>query len=176
GRKVAVFESSLDNYTSADSGSNQELNAYKDDIDSILHLNGLYVFRFSIDNIYRIKILDKVVRYMKEKKFRITTFSEIHERFYQMQNLGISEEHKGGRRIFLHISNSGKNMVNEAVLDIDLNETSGINGIYIIPEFVASRKIKTVDFNSGRILSLVFENLKPGESRSYFIDYDTENI
>jgi len=176
GRKVAVFESSLDNYTSADSGSNQELNAYKDDIDSILHLNGLYVFRFSIDSIYRIKTLEKVVRYLKEKNFRITTFSEIQERFYQMQNLEISEEHKGGRRIFLHISNSGNNTVNEAVLYIDLNETSGINGIYIIPEFAASRKIKTVDFNSGGILSLVFENLKPGESRSYFIDYDIGNI
>lgn len=176
GRKIAVFESSLNNYISDDSGINQELNAYKDDIDSILNLNGLYVFRFSIDNIYRIKILEKVVRYMKEKNFRITTFSEIQGRFYQMQNLEISEEHKGKSRIFLHISNSGKNMVNEAVLDIDLNETSGINGIYIIPEFVASRKIKSVDFNSRGFLNLVFENLKPGESLSYFIDYDIGNI
>jgi hypothetical protein len=82
----------------------------------------------------------------------------------------------GARRISLHISNKGENSIYDVAVDLDLNVTSPVNSIYINPLIVRPRKVKVVEINSMGILSLVFEELKPGESRSYYIDFNAENI
>jgi len=166
--KIALFESRL--YNSAES------DPYKYDIDSISCLNDIFVFSFPLEEDYQIKNLCDIIRYLKEKNFYITTFSEIQDRFSKEQSVEVNAETKGGKRIFLHISNPSGISADEVFVDLDFNVISGISGLYINPEFVKPAALKVVDIDSRGTLNLAFRNFKPGVSQNYFIDYDTENF
>jgi peptidoglycan/xylan/chitin deacetylase (PgdA/CDA1 family) len=168
-----VFGSASYKNIPADSGTDLKFIAVKEDIDSVYYIHGLYVYKFDQNNA---ETLEKVIGHLKNKNFWITTFSEYQEYFNKIDNVKIFTERRGHSRIFLNITNSGETALNEVAVDINLNETSSITSIYINPDLVIPRKVKVLEINSLGILSLVFQELEPGESRSYFIDYTMENI
>lgn len=179
-RSLTIFESFFNNLFTSDSGmSKEEFDAYEDEINRILNLHSLYILKFRIEHLSQIMQIERMkdlIRYLKYKNVWITTASEYQEWLYKKLNLEINADRRGERRVYLQISNTGKNMAKQVAVDVDLNEISGITNVYLNLEFVSDERVKVLNIGSNRIISLLFEDLKPGESRNCYIDYSPLNI
>jgi hypothetical protein len=175
-----IFEVSSNDFVISESESyTDELGSYKNKIDSILDLQSLYVLKFRVENLSGIKQiikLQEIIRYLKSKNFYITTASEFHEWLNKRMNLEVKAEKRGETRVYFQISNTGKSMVRQVAVDVDLNEISGITNLYLNPEFVTQKKATVLNINSKGLVSLLLEDINPGETRSYYIDYSKLNI
>jgi hypothetical protein len=146
---------------------------YQEDLDRVLFEGGMYIFKIHTD--YQCKseysnVVSDVVKELKKKKFWITTANEIQKWYEKRDYIEIRSDRRGKTRVALKVSNPGVEAINNLVIDIDLNDFA--KNVTIGSEIIGT-KTASVKHNAGsQMVYLFVDDLKPGESRQYYIDYD----
>ena len=107
---------------------------------------------------------------MKRKKFWITTASEIQKWYEKRDYIEIRSDRRGKTRVAVKVSNPGVESINNLVIDIDLNDFA--NNVTIGSELIGTRSASLKHTNGSQMVYLFIDDLKSGESRQYYIDYD----
>jgi hypothetical protein len=112
------------------------------------------------------------MKYMKNKKIWITSLRGLKEWWFRRGGIEIRYESRSKRRIAVEVSNPKNQDTENFVVHIDLNKP--IKNIEITSDII-NTEIPDYQFDSTNfILYLHINNLAPGETRSYFVDF--ENI
>lgn len=156
---------------------NFQLYTYKEDVDRILFEGGMYILKlhseFGLKPEYS-SVLRDLVRDMKEKKMWIASASEIISWWMKRSLLEIRVDQRGENRIALTISNRGAEVVNDLVVHVDMQVKA--KNINITSEIIGTKLPVFKLDELTRIMYLSIRDLKPGESRLYYIDYDSVNV
>jgi hypothetical protein len=146
---------------------------YQEDIDRVLFEGGLYIFKLHTEYQCKpenIEVVREVIKDLKKKKFWVTTGSEILKWFEKKDYVELRVERRGRTRISLKVSNPGKQIINNLVVHVDLNDKA--ENISIDSEIIGTKMpVINFDKNSSKVL-LNINNLEAGESRTYLVDYD----
>ena len=146
---------------------------YQEDLDRILFEGGLYLFKMHTEFQCRtenIPVVQKIIKDLKKKKFWITTASEIQKWYEKKEYIEIRTKKSGKTRVTVTVTNPGKEIIDDLMLDIDLNENA--ERISIDTEIIGTKLAKFKHVVKSRFLNLQIDDLEPGESRTYYIDYD----
>jgi len=146
---------------------------YQEDLDRILFEGGLYLFKMHTEFQCRaenIAVVHSVIKELKQKKFWITTASEIQKWYEKKEYIETRTKKSGKTRVTVTVTNPGKEIIDDLVLDIDLNENA--EKISIDTEIIGTKLAKYKHVVKSRFLNLQIDDLEPGESRTYYIDYD----
>lgn len=151
---------------------------YQEDIDRILFEGGLYMLKSH--SAYQLQpqnigVINNVIDDLRKKNFWIATASEISRWFNTKTQIEVGVKRIGSRRVRLTVSNSGESIAEKIEVDADLSEK--VNNILLSAEIIGTRLPKFKKLNGGSLIRLTIDELKPHESRIYYIDYDnTKNI
>jgi peptidoglycan/xylan/chitin deacetylase (PgdA/CDA1 family) len=149
---------------------------YQEDVDRILFEKGMYVFK--IHTPFQCKpgyvgVIDSVIKDLKRKNFWIATPSEIQQWYSSRDRLEIRTEKRGDSRAAVNISNPGNFTVNNLVIEVDLNNRA--KNISLETEIIGTKEASFRHQNGSNKVYLYINNLKAGESRTYYVDYDKIN-
>ena len=147
--------------------------SYQEDLDRILFEGGLYLFKIHTEfqcEPENIPVIQNVIKELKQKKFWITTASEIQRWYEKKEYVEIRTKKSGKTRVTVTVTNPGKEIIDDLVLDIDLNDNA--EKISIDTEIIGTKLAKFKHVVKSRFLNLQIDDLGPGESRTYYIDYD----
>jgi len=147
--------------------------SYQEDLDRILFEGGLYLFKMHTEfqcEPENIPVIQNVIKELKQKKFWITTASEIQRWYEKKEYVEIRTKKSGKTRVTVTVTNPGKEIIDDLVLDIDLNDNA--EKISIDTEIIGTKLAKFKHVVKSRFLNLQIDDLGPGESRTYYIDYD----
>lgn len=149
---------------------------YQEDLDRILFEGGMYVFKMHTEFQCRedyINIVKNIIQDLKKKKFWIATASEIYEWYQKRDYIELRAERRGNNRVAIRVTNPGKENISNLVIDVDLNDE--ISKITLDTEIIGTKPAGIKHNPGSRYVYLLINDLKPGESRTYFIDYDRVN-
>jgi peptidoglycan/xylan/chitin deacetylase (PgdA/CDA1 family) len=151
-----------------------QLYTYQEDIDRILFEGGMFVFKFHTE--YQclpknIGVVSSIIKELKEKKFWITTADEIAKWAANRNYVDVVVERRGDRRVAFTVSNSGNEKINHLVVEVDMNTEA--ENISMNSEIIGTKKADYEYNHNTKILKVSLDNLNAGESRTYYIDYDT---
>ncbi len=147
--------------------------SYQEDLDRILFEGGLYLFKMHTEfqcKPENIPVIHNVIKELKQKKFWITTASEIQRWYGKKEYVETRTKKSGKTRVTVTVTNPGKEIIDDLVLDIDLNDNA--EKISIDTEIIGTKLAKFKHVVKSRFLNLQIDDLEPGESRTYYIDYD----
>ena len=150
---------------------------YQEDIDRVLFEGGLYLFKLHPGYQCRkenVGVVEDVIKELKEKKFWITTAEKIQEWYRDRDFLEIRTDRRGKNRVAVTLSNSGENVVSDFVTYVDLNEKA--EHLAIETEVIGKKVAAFSHKENSEIVYLYIKNLNPGESRTFYIDFDIVNI
>lgn len=150
---------------------------YQEDIDRILFEGGMYVFKIHTGfqcTDKNIIVVKDVIKDLKQKKIWIATAAEIQQWYEKRDLIELRAERRGLNRVAIKVSNPGKEAIENLVIDVDLNDD--VTNITIDSEIIGTRPAALKHTAGSRYLYLLIDTLKPGESRTYFIDYDRINV
>lgn len=181
-RIIGMFKSSRDDYSVIGTlGLNDSIfqfYTYQEDIDRIAFEGGLYMFKSH--STYQLQpqnigVIGKVIDDLRKKNYWITTASEITKWYNTKSQIEVSVKKVGSRRIRLTVTNSGNLFPDKIEIDTDLSEK--VYNISLSAEIIGTKLPKFKRLNGGSLIRLTIEDLKPHESRIYYIDYDnSQNI
>lgn len=117
-----------------------------------------------------VNVISDLVKDLKKKNFWITTASEIQQWFQKKDYIEIKTERRSNSRVTLKVSNPGISSVSDLVVNIDLNEQ--VSNISLNSEIIGTKIPKFKYVKGSTILYLYINDLKPKESRTYYIDYE----
>ena len=146
---------------------------YQEDLDRILFEGGLYLFKMHTEfqcKPENIPVIQNVIKELKQKKFWITTASEIQKWYEKKEYIETRTKKSGKTRVTVTITNPGKEIIDNLILDIDLNDNA--EKVSIDTEIIGTKLAKFKHVVKSRYLNLQIDDLEPGESRTYYIDYD----
>ena len=146
---------------------------YREDIDRILFEGGLFLFKMHTDyqcDIKNIGVVSDVINELKEKKFWITTSEELQEWYRVKDYLEIRTEQSGDSRVVVTISNPGVEVASKIIIHVDLNNNA--KNISIDTESIGAKKAAFSHQRGSEIVNLYIEDLRPNESRTFYIDFD----
>jgi len=146
---------------------------YQEDLDRVLFEGGMYIFKLHTDyqcKIENIGVVRDIIKELKRKKFWITTASEIQKWYEKRDYIEIRSDRRGKTRVAVKVSNPGVESINNLVIDIDLNDFA--NNVTIGSELIGTRSASLKHTNGSQMVYLFIDDLKSGESRQYYIDYD----
>ena len=81
---------------------------------------------------------------------------------------------RGRTRVSIKVSNPGFDQINNLVIDVDLNDKA--KNLTLDSEIIGTKPAVIKHTDGSQMLYLYVDQLKAGESRIYYIDYDRENI
>ena len=146
---------------------------YQEDIDRILFENGLYIFKthplYQLQPKY-IDVLSDLIDDLNKKNFWIANASVIGEWFDTKSQIEVGVKRMGNYRVRLTVSNASDKIAQEFDIDTDLSEKA--YNISISAEIIGTTQPKYKKLNGGSLVRLTIQNLKPHESRIYYIDYE----
>ena len=146
---------------------------YQEDLDRVLFEGGMYILKLHTEyqcrNDYA-NVIKDVIRDLKKKKFWITTAIEIQKWYEKRDYVEIKADRRGKTRVALKVSNPGVEAINNLVIDLDLNDYA--NNITIGSEIIGTKTASVKHSAGSQMVYLFVDDLKPGESRQYYIDYD----
>jgi len=149
---------------------------YQEDIDRILFEGGMYLFKMHTEyqcTKENISVVKDIIKELKRKNFWIATGNDIAKWYAMKGKVEIKTDKRGPNRITLTISNPGKEIVNNMVIQLNLNNRA--KGISLSTEIIGTKKA-TYDFDKkGHIVYVYINDLRPGESRTYYVDYQASN-
>jgi hypothetical protein len=149
---------------------------YQEDIDRIGFEGGLFIFKIHPE--YQcadanINVVRDVINELKSKNFWIAPLSDIQEWYDKREYIELRTQKRGSSRVVITISNYGGSNINDLVLDVDLNEKA--TKVSLDTEIIGT-KMATYSHSDGtQFINLYIDELKEGESRTYYIDYDKVN-
>jgi peptidoglycan/xylan/chitin deacetylase (PgdA/CDA1 family) len=150
---------------------------YQEDLDRVLFEGGMYIFKLHPEYQFKpenINVVRQIIDDLKKKNFWITTASEI-SKWYSKRNLvEIRIDKRGDSRVVVIISNPGHDIIEQSVIQIDLNENA--ENVTLGSEINWTKPAKFEHQQGSKFMKLFIADLKPGESRTYYIDYDKINI
>ena len=146
---------------------------YQEDIDRILFEGGLYMLKSH--SAYQLQpqniaVINNIVEDLRKKNYWIATASEISSWFNTISQIEVGIKRMGSRRVRLTVSNSGDNLAEKIEIDADLSEK--VNNILLSAEIIGTKLPKFNKLNGGSLIRLTIDELKPHESRIYYIDYE----
>ncbi|MEO8232994.1 MAG: polysaccharide deacetylase family protein, partial [Ignavibacteriota bacterium] len=146
---------------------------YQEDLDRVLFEGGMYIFKLHTEyqcrSDYSNTIKD-VIKDLKKKKFWIATANEIQKWYEKRDYIEIKADRRGKTRVALKVSNPGVESINNLVVDLDLNDYA--QNIAIGSEIIGTKTASVKHTEGSQMVYLYIDDLKPGESRQYYIDYD----
>lgn len=149
--------------------------SYQEDLDRVKFEGGLYLLKlhtgFQLD-IKNVKVVEDIIRELKQKNFWITTAAEVQSWYDKREYIELRSIRRGATRVVVTISNPGNLLVDDLVVDVDLNEKA--KNISVESEIIGTKRALFSASESGRYVYLHIDDLEPGESRTYYIDYDKE--
>jgi hypothetical protein len=150
---------------------------YQEDIDRVLFEGGLYVYKMHTGYQCRqenIGVVKDVISELKEKKFWITSAEKIQDWYRAKEFLEIRSEKRGNSRVAVTLTNPGENVASNFVIFVDLNENA--DHITIETEVIGGKSAAYSHQKGSEIVHLYIEDLNPGESRTFYIDFDIINL
>src|SRR5690554_4672508 len=150
-----------------------QLYTYQEDVDRVLFEGGLYLFKMHTD--YQLKpenvhVVKDLIKDMKKKNIWITTASEIEKWYAKRNYVEIRVDRRGERRVAVTVSNPGVETVDGIIIDVDLNDDAGT--LKLKTEIIGTKPARFKYEKAKKTAYLYIDDLKPGESRTYYIDYD----
>lgn len=146
---------------------------YQEDLDRVLFEGGMYIYKVHTDyqcKTENIGVVKDIIKDLKRKKFWVTTASEIQNWYEKRDYIEIRSDRRGKTRVAVKVSNPGVESINNLVIDIDLNDFA--NNVTIGSELIGTRTASVKHTNGSQMVYLFIDDLNPGESRQYYIDYD----
>jgi peptidoglycan/xylan/chitin deacetylase (PgdA/CDA1 family) len=146
---------------------------YQEDLDRVLFEGGMYILKLHTEYQCRsdyANIVKDVIKDLKKKKFWIATASEIQKWYEKRDYIEIKSDRRGKTRVALKVSNPGIESINNLVIDLDLNDYA--KNITIGSEIIGTKTASVKHTEGSQMVYLFIDDLKPGESRQYYIDYD----
>jgi peptidoglycan/xylan/chitin deacetylase (PgdA/CDA1 family) len=146
---------------------------YQEDLDRVLFEGGMYILKLHTEYQCRsdyANIIKDVIKDLKKKKFWIATASEIQKWYEKRDYIEIKSDRRGKTRVALKVSNPGIESINNLVIDLDLNDYA--KNITIGSEIIGTKSASVKHTEGSQMVYLYIDDLKPGESRQYYIDYD----
>lgn len=146
---------------------------YQEDLDRVLFEGGMYILKLHTEYQCRsdyVSVLQDVIKDLKKKKFWITTATEIQKWYEKRDYIEIKADRRGKTRVALKVSNPGIESINNLVIDLDLNDYA--QNIAICSEIIGTKTASVKHTAGSQMVYLYIDDLKPGESRQYYIDYD----
>ncbi len=150
---------------------------YQEDLDRVLFEGGMYVFKIHTEYQCRsdyVNVVRDVIKDLKKKKFWITTASEIQKWYEKRDYIEIRADRRGRTRVALKISNPGVDAINNLVVDLDLNDRA--YNVTLGSEIIGTKPASVKHNPGSQMIYLYVDDLKPGESRLYYLDYDKPNL
>ena len=149
---------------------------YQEDVDRILFEGGMYVFKMHTDyqcDTSNINVVGKVINELKKKNFWIATGDEIQKWYAEKSNVQIRTDQRGPKRIALTISNPGEFTVNNLVIQLEINAPA--RNIVLSTEIIGTKKA-TFDYDKdSKVVYVYINDMRPNESRTYYLDYNQPN-
>jgi peptidoglycan/xylan/chitin deacetylase (PgdA/CDA1 family) len=146
---------------------------YQEDLDRVLFEGGMYILKlhseYQCRSDYAI-VLKDVIKDLKKKKFWIATANEIQKWYEKRDYIEIKADRRGKTRVALKVSNPGIESINNLVIDLDLNDYA--QNITIGSEIIGTKTASVKHTIGSQMVYLYIDDLEPGESRQYYIDYD----
>lgn len=146
---------------------------YQEDLDRVLFEGGMYILKLHTEYQCRsdyANVLKDVIKDLKKKKFWIATANEIQKWYEKRDYIEIKSDRRGKTRVALKVSNPGIEAINNLVIDLDLNDFA--QNITIGSEIIGTKTASVKHSAGSQMVYLFIDDLKPGESRQYYIDYD----
>jgi peptidoglycan/xylan/chitin deacetylase (PgdA/CDA1 family) len=150
---------------------------YQEDVDRILFEGGMYIMKMHPEYQCRpenIIVVKQVIEDLKKKNFWISTASDIQKWFSKRNFIEVSIDKRGETRVVVTVSNPGPEIVNQSVVQIDLNENA--DGVYLSTEIISTIPARFKHQNGTKTVKLFINDLKSGESRTYYVDYDKTGV
>ena len=150
---------------------------YQEDLDRVLFEGGMYIFKVHTEYQCRsdyANVIRQVIKDLKKKKFWITTASEIQSWYEKRDYIEIRADRRGKTRVALKISNPGVDAINNLVVDLDLNDRA--YNVSLGAELIGTKPASLKHSPGSSMIYLYVDDLKPGESRLYYLDYDKPNL
>ncbi len=150
---------------------------YQEDVDRVLFERGMYIMKMHPE--YQCKpeniiVVKQIIDDLKKKNFWITTASEIHNWFSKKNYIEVSIDKRGESRVVVTVSNPGHEIVNQSVIQIDLNENA--DDVSLSTEIISTIPASFEHPKGSKTIKLFISNLKSGESRTYYVDYDKTSV
>ena len=150
---------------------------YQEDVDRVLFEGGMYIMKIHPE--YQCKpeniiVVKQIIEDLKKKNFWITTASEIRKWFSKRDYIEVRVDKRGESRVSLTVSNPGNEIVNQSVIQIDLNEKA--DNISLSSEIISTVTASFEHQKGSKTVKLFINDLKSGESRTYYVDYDKSNV
>jgi peptidoglycan/xylan/chitin deacetylase (PgdA/CDA1 family)/uncharacterized protein YktA (UPF0223 family) len=146
---------------------------YQEDLDRVLFEGGMYILKLHTEYQCRsdyANVLKDIIKDLKKKKFWIATATEIQKWYEKRDYIEIKSDRRGKTRVALKVSNPGIESINNLVIDLDLNDFA--QNITIGSEIIGTKTASVKHSSGSQMVYLYIDDLKPGESRQYYIDYD----
>lgn len=150
---------------------------YQEDLDRVLFEGGMYIFKIHTEYQCRsdyVSVVRNVIEDLKKKKFWITTAAEIQKWYEKRDYIEIRTDRRGKTRIALKISNPGVDAINNLVVDLDLNDRA--YNVTLGSEIIGTKPANIKHNPGSQLVYLYVDDLKPGESRLYYLDYDKADL
>ena len=150
---------------------------YQEDLDRVLFEGGMYILKLHTEYQCRsdyANVLKDVIKDLKKKKFWIATATEIQKWYEKRDYIEIKADRRGKTRVALKVSNPGIESINNLVIDLDLNDFA--QNITIGSEIIGTKTASVKHTAGSQMVYLYIDDLKPGESRQYYIDYDQVSL
>jgi peptidoglycan/xylan/chitin deacetylase (PgdA/CDA1 family)/uncharacterized protein YktA (UPF0223 family) len=150
---------------------------YQEDLDRVLFEGGMYILKLHTEYQCRsdyANVLKDVIKDLKKKKFWIATATEIQKWYEKRDYIEIKADRRGKTRVALKVSNPGIESINNLVIDLDLNDFA--QNITIGSEIIGTKTASVKHTAGSQMVYLFIDDLKPGESRQYYIDYDQVSL
>jgi peptidoglycan/xylan/chitin deacetylase (PgdA/CDA1 family) len=150
---------------------------YQEDVDRVLFEGGMYIMKMHPE--YQCKpenitVVKQIIEDLKKKNFWITTASEIGKWISKRDYVEVKVDKRGESRVVVTVSNPGNEIVNRSVIQIDLNENAG--DLSLSTEIISTIPASFEHPKGSKTVKLFINDLKPGESRTYYVDYDKSNV
>lgn len=150
---------------------------YQEDIDRIIYEGGLYVFllhteyQLQPENVETIK---DVIGYLKEKNVLLLSLPELFNWWANKNKVEVRIDARGTNRLVVAMSNTGTAIMKELIVPVDFQ--LDITKFTVSTEIIGT-PLPKYDYNkSNRQLLMRVTDLKPNESRIYYVDYETPKI
>jgi hypothetical protein len=150
---------------------------YQEDIDRELFEGGMYIFKMHSDFQCKPDYVDvtrKLIDDLKKKHFWITTATDIERWWAKRHYIEVRVNKRGNTRVALIVSNPGKEHINGLVVQLNLNEAA--YNISLSTEIIGTKLAKLEFDKENHIVYVYIDNLEPGESRTYYIDYNIPKV
>ncbi len=159
------------------SDTSLELYTYLEDVDRVAFEGGLYMMRVHSDLQCapdKAPVIRRLAQYIRGRNFWVATGAEIAQWWQERKALEVSALVRSKRRIALLISNPSRQVVENAVIQVNINKP--VMNVTLSSDILGT-KIPPYRFDpKSQIMEITVPSLAGSESLSLFIDYDTTNV